>query len=922
MENTSKLFLLDAYALIYRAYYAFINRPITDKKGNNTSAIFGFVNTLDEILRNENPSHIAIAFDPPSPTFRHDMYPEYKANRQATPEDIKRSVPLIKEIIEAYNIPIVEKHGYEADDVIGTLSKRAGKEGYKVYMMTPDKDYGQLVDENIFMYKPGRSGGDREILGVEEIKEKFGVSSPLQIIDLLALWGDSSDNIPGAPGIGEKTAKKLLAEFHSVENLLDSTDKLKGKQKENLENFREQIELSKVLVTIDLEVPIEVKIEEFVRVEPNKEKLAQLFDKLDFRNLKKRILGEVTVSKAPVQGSLFGNEVMQITEEIIDDNTDAFNPESVDYKIITSIDDVNSLVKELLKSKTICFDTETSGLNSYINELVGIAISVKPSEAYYLVVEYEKNANELVVSLAPIWNNPEILKIGHNLKFDMHFLAKYGAQFSGPYLDTMVAHYLLKPESRHKLDDVIYEELNYKMIPIEELLGKKGKNQLSMKSLAPEKVKDYACEDADYTYRLYEKLNQKLTDNQLDKLSFELEMPLIEVLFHMERGGFRLDIDALNVFNNKLLKEIEEVKAEIFKLSGVEFNIASPKQLGVILFEKLAITDKIKRTKTKQYSTGEEVLQKLVDKHPIVNQILEFRSLSKLQSTYVSALPQLIELETNKIHTSFNQTVAATGRLSSVNPNLQNIPIREERGREIRKSFIPSDSDHVLLAADYSQIELRLMAHLSQDENMINAFKHEADIHRSTAAKVFKVSEDDVSREMRSQAKTANFGIIYGISAFGLAERLKIPRTDAKQLIDSYFESFPKVKDYMDKCIEGAKVAGYVKTMYGRKRYLPDIQSANATVRGFAERNAVNSPIQGSAADIIKIAMINVQAKLEGKFKTKMILQVHDELVFDVYKPELEEIKELVRTEMESAAQLSVPLTVDIGIGNNWLEAH
>lgn len=923
MADTKKLFLLDAYALIFRAYYAFINRPITDKEGNNTSAIFGFINTLDEILRNENPSHIAIAFDPPSPTFRHEMYKEYKANRQATPEDIKRSVPIIKEVIAAYNIPIVEVMGFEADDVIGTLAKRAGKENYTVYMMTPDKDYGQLVDENIYMYKPGRGGGEKEILGIEEINEKFGVSSPIQVIDLLALWGDSSDNVPGAPGIGEKTAKKLLAEYHSVENLLDSADQLKGKQKENLINFREQIELSKKLVTIDLEVPIEVKIEDFIRTKPNIEKLGELFEKHDFRNLKRRILGE-TVPKAPVQTSLFGDESVQSVEEVEDllPDTKSFNAELVDYKLINSVDELKKLVEELKQTDVFCFDTETSGLNYYSDELIGIAFSSDAGKAHYLVVENMNQAKEYVSILNPLFEDERIIKVGHNLKFDMHFLAKYEARFSGPFFDTMIAHYLLKPDGRHKLDNVVQEKLYYSMIPIEELIGKKGKGQLSMKTLKPEQVKDYACEDADLTLQLYQKLKTELVSNNLDKLALEVEMPLMQVLFHMEHAGIRLDTDSLNRFNATLLTDIENIKKEIYSHSGDEFNIASPKQLGIVLFEKLAITDKVKRTKTKQYSTGEEILQKLVDKHPIVSLILEYRSLAKLQSTYVSALPLLIERQTNKIHTSYNQTIAATGRLSSVNPNLQNIPIREERGREIRKSFIPSNDEYILFAADYSQIELRLMAHLSEDEHMIDAFLHNADIHRSTAAKVFKVSEEEVSREMRSQAKTANFGIIYGISAFGLAERLKISRTDAKQLIDSYFETFPKVKHYMEKCIVEAKERGYVETMYGRKRYLPDIQSANATVRGFAERNAINSPIQGSAADIIKVAMITIQNKLEGNFKTKMILQVHDELVFDVYKPELESIKELVKQEMENVTKLKVPLIVDMGTGNNWLEAH
>lgn len=924
MAEEKKLFLLDAYALIFRAYYAFINRPITDKEGNNTSAVFGFVNTLDEILRNEDPSHIAVVFDPPSPTFRHKMYSEYKANRQTTPEDIKRSVPIIKEIIKAYNIQILEVEGFEADDVVGTVSKRAAKEGYTVYMMTPDKDYAQLVEENIFMYKPGRSGGEKEVWGIEEVKEKFSVENTIQVIDLLALWGDSSDNVPGAPGIGEKTAKKLLAEFKTVENLLDSTDKLKGKQKENLENFREQIELSKQLVTIALNVPVDIEIASLERVEPNREKLGELFDKQDFRTLKKRILGTETKPESAVQGSLFGVETPETITEQTSPEFQTFDKEQVSYSLITDLKGVKQLTQELLSGTAFCFDTETTGLNAFSDSLIGISISSNSSEAYYISIKEEQFARDVITILQPLLNSDKHIKIAHNLKFDMQFLAKYGAEFSGPLFDTMVAHYLLKPEGRHKLDDVILEEFNYKMIPIEDLIGKKGKNQRSMTSVEIEKVTDYACEDADYTYRLFEVLNKRLEERNLSNLAYKLEMPLISTLFHMEQSGFKLDTTALTVFDKELLNEIDEIKNKIYQLAGEEFNISSPRQLGVILFEKLKVVDadKVRKTKTKQYSTGEEVLQKLTDKHEIVPLILEYRSLTKLQSTYVSALPKLIEPATGKIHTSFNQTIAATGRLSSVNPNLQNIPIREERGREIRKSFIPTDNEHILLAADYSQIELRLMAHLSEDENMIEAFLHGADIHRSTAAKVFKVDEVDVSREMRSQAKTANFGIIYGISAFGLSERLKISRSDSKQLIDNYFETFPKVKLYMDKCIAEAKETGYVTTMFGRKRYLPDIQSANATVRGFAERNAINSPIQGSAADIIKVAMIQIMNKLQGKYNTKMILQVHDELVFDVYKPELEEIKALVKSEMEASASLKVPLTVDMGTGENWLEAH
>jgi DNA polymerase-1 len=922
MNPEKKLFLLDAFALIFRAYYAFISRPITNKEGMNTSAIFGFVNTLDEILRNEKPTHIAVAFDPPSPTFRHKMYSEYKANRQSTPEDIIIAVPYIKEIIQAYGIKIVEKVGYEADDVVGTIAKMAEKEGFTVYMMTPDKDYAQLVDEKIFMYKPGRSGNEKEILGVEEVKEKFGVKSPIQVIDILALWGDSSDNVPGAPGIGEKTAKKLIEEFESVENLLNSTDKLKGKQKESLENNRTQIEMAKKLVTIDINVPIDVKLEDFKVISPDKIKLSELFEKLDFKFLKKRILGEQTATTTisePVQGSLFGNS-MQPTAVHKPENS--FDANDINYKLITQIEDLAGFVQQAKVAGCFCFDTETTGLNVFTDRLVGIALCVKETEALYVSCSDESFSTDVVKYLSVLFNDPSIVKIGHNLKFDMEVLCKYGTDFCGPYFDTMVAHYLLKPEGRHKLDEVVNDYFNYQMIPIQDLIGKKGPTQRTMNMIDINTVKDYACEDADFTFRLYNKLKPEIEKAGLNELAKNLEMPLIEVLFHMEQSGFKLDIGALNVFNSELLAEIGKTQSKIFEAAGEEFNIASPRQLGVILFDKLKIASDAKLTKTKQYSTGEEILQKLENKHPIVSLILDYRSLTKLQSTYVSALPQLIEKQTGKVHTSFNQTIAATGRLSSVNPNLQNIPIREERGREIRKSFIPSDTDHVIVSADYSQIELRLMAHLSEDENMIDAFLHDADIHRSTAAKIFKVEEADVSREMRSQAKTANFGIIYGISAFGLAERLKISRTDAKSLIDNYFMTFPKVKIYMDECIRQAKEKGYVTTMFGRKRYLPDIHSANSVVRGFSERNAINSPIQGSAADIIKIAMINIQNEIYNKYRSKMILQVHDELVFDAYKPEVIDLKQIIKNGMESAAMLKVPLIAEVGEGNNWLEAH
>ena len=920
MDPTKKIFLLDAYALIFRAYYAFINRPIRNSKGLNTSAIFGFVSTLDEVLRKEKPTHIAVAFDPPSPTFRHQMFDAYKANREATPPDIKLSVPYIKKILEAYQIPIIEVEGYEADDVIGALSKQARKEDFEVYMMTPDKDYAQLVEEGIYMYKPRRSGNESEIWGVKEVTENFSVEFPLQVIDVLALWGDASDNIPGAPGIGEKTAKKLIAEYGSVENLLNHTDDLKGKQQESLVNNTDQIILSKKLVTIDINAPINIKPEELSVRELKREELRSIFSELEFRTLTQRILNDNQAVESGSQGTLF--DVSNKHEEDTTDSFTRFHTDKVDYQLISTEAGIDDLVPQLENVKVICFDTETTGLDVLQCDIVGIAISVKESQAWYICPPSEQGMRNALNRLKKILENKDILKVGHNIKFDSQILKKYDISVQQPYFDTMIAHYLLHPESKHKLDVLAENILNYKMIPIEDLIGSKGNNQLNMKDVDVNKAKDYACEDADITFRLYKILEKELKNNDLEKLAKTIEMPLIEVLTDVELTGFNLDIDNLHEFEKQLEHEINEVEQEIYKLAGEEFNIASPKQLGIILFEKLKISANTKMTKTKQYSTSEDVLQRLRNDHPIINLILDYRSLTKLYSTYVTVLPKLIDKDTHRIHTSFYQTIAATGRLSSVNPNLQNIPIREERGREIRKAFIPASKEYTLLSADYSQIELRLMAHMSDDEHMIDAFNKGADIHRSTAAKIYKVDPDEVTREMRSNAKTANFGIIYGISAFGLSQRLNIPRSEAKDLIDNYFISFPKVREYMDNCITEAKSAGYVTTLFGRRRYLPDINSSNSIVRGVAERNAINSPIQGTAADIIKIAMINIHAKLKHGYKTKMILQVHDELVFDVYKPELESVKEMVQVEMEHATKLKVPLLVEMGLGGNWLEAH
>lgn len=926
MQNEKKLFLLDAYALIFRAYYAFISRPIKNTKGQNTSAIFGFINSLDEILRKEKPSHIAVAFDFPAATFRHEMYKEYKANREETPADIKLSVPYIKRILDAYNIKVLEMSGFEADDIIGSIAKRAQNQGFITYMMTPDKDYAQLVDKNIFMYKPRRSGNENEILDTQSICSNYEITNPLQVIDILALWGDASDNIPGAPGIGEKTAKKLIARYGSVEKLLESLDDLKGKQKENLESHIDQILLSKKLVTIDTNVPLEVNLDD-LEVKPiNYDKLEAIFNELEFNTLKKRIIiteSKINIPGREIQQSLFGEDV-QISAAKGESSFRSFDATKVSYSLVWDKDEVIELCKKFKGIEYLCLDTETTGLNVYEARILGLALSYKENEAYYIAFPDDRELTiEMLNELSECFMNEKILKIGHNIKYDLQILRNYETIVKGNFFDTMVAHYLLKPEAKHKLDNLAESILNYRMIPITDLIGEKGKHQKNMSDVDLNTVKDYACEDADITLQLYKKLKSDLESSKLSNLSDTIEMPLTEVLTYMELAGFKLDTEALNNYSNVLLGEIKTVESNIYELAGGEsFNISSPKQLGVILFEKLKISSDAKMTKTKQYATGEDVLLKLIDRHPIVKKILDYRSLTKLQSTYVSALPKLIEPKTQKIHTSFNQTIVATGRLSSINPNLQNIPIREERGREIRKSFIPSDENHILLSADYSQIELRIMAHLSEDKNMIESFHQGADIHRSTAAKIFKVSDTEVTPEMRSKAKTANFGIIYGISAFGLSQRLHIPRSEAKELIDNYFETFPQVNEYMKKSISSAKEKGYVTTMYGRKRYLPDIYSSNSVVRGFAERNAINSPIQGTAADIIKKAMISIHNILKNGYKTKMILQVHDELVFDVFKSELDEIRDKIKYEMENVEQLRVPLIVEAGIGNNWLEAH
>jgi len=927
MTQEKKLFLLDAYALIFRAYYAFISNPMTNSKGMPTSTVFGFTLALEEILRKENPTHIAVVFDPPGPTFRNELYPEYKAHRESTPEDIKRAVPYIKTLIEGFNIPVIEEPGYEADDVIGTMAKKAEKEGFMVYMMTPDKDFAQLVSDRIFMYKPGRGGNAPEILGPDEVKEKFLVEHPSQVIDILALWGDASDNIPGAKGIGEKTAKKLIGEFQSVEGVFENIEQLKGKQKENLVNSQKNVILSKELATIALEVPVSHSMTDMKRREINHSALKELFNELEFRNLANRILssqpeGETPVTPGP-QGTLFGatEASAETGEESVYKTIEDVEHQ---YELVDSLAGVKKLADTLSLQDSFCFDTETTGLDPLEAELVGIAFSWEAHTAYY--VAFNEDRDEImswIKELEVPFSNERIEKIGQNLKYDLHILKNYNIEVKGQLFDTMVAHFILQPEQKHNLNILAEQYLDYSMVKIEELIGKKGARQHSFRSVDRAKACEYSGEDADITYQLAQLFSKQLEEEGYLQLSRQIEMPLVRVLMHMEHHGVRLDVEALKKFAEELRTDIIAAETEIYSLAGMEFNISSPKQLGEVLFEKLKIISNPKKTKTKQYATGEEVLIRLKEKHPVVDKVLEYRSLRKLLSTYVEALPKLVKEKTSKIHTSFNQALVTTGRLSSINPNLQNIPIREERGREIRKAFIPGEKENQFLSADYSQIELRLMAHLSGDPQMIEAFVNEEDIHTATAAKIYKVNHGDVSREMRNKAKTANFGIIYGISAFGLAQRMQISRSEARQLIDGYFDTYPGVKLFMDECIRQARENGYVETMYGRRRYLPDILSRNSVVRGNAERNAINSPIQGSAADIIKIAMVHIQEAFEKEqLQSAMILQVHDELNFDVIPKEMDRVKQIVKEKMENASQLQVPLTIDMGDGENWLEAH
>lgn len=938
-ENTKKLFLLDAFALIYRAYFAFGNNQRYNSKGLNTSAMLGFTNTLIEVLEKQKPSHIAVVFDAPGgATNREADFAAYKAGRQEMPEDIRTAIPYIKAIVEAFKIPILLMEGFEADDIIGTMAKHAEKEGFTTYMMTPDKDFGQLVSENIFIFKPAAYGKPAEVMGVKEVCEKFDVENPLQVIDILGLWGDAVDNIPGIPGIGEKTSKILIKQYGSVENLIANAEDLKGKQKENVINFAEQGLLSKKLATIILDVPVEYSFDDLILEDPDEQKITELFAELEFRNLAKRVLGKeiqiVPTTQVGGQMDLFSFPPTSSEgrgDSTPDNAQDSLEPLELkditntkhNYMLVDTPQKRTELIAQLQQQTSFCFDTETTGLNPFEAELVGMSFSFKPTEAYYIpFAENQEEVTQILKEFLPLFENEAIEKIGQNIKYDINVLHKYGVRVKGKLFDTMIAHFLLEPDMRHSMDLLSEAYLGYKPVSIETLIGKKGKNQLSMRDVDVEKIVEYAGEDADITLQL-KNYFEPLFSSEIKEVFEKVEAPLISVLAAMETEGIKLDVEALKKFSAELEILGTTLEKDILKLAGTTFNIDSPKQLGEVLFEYLKIIEKPKKTKTGQYATNEDELSKLLDKHEIVPKILEYRGVKKLKSTYVDALPELVSPKTGRIHTNYMQTVASTGRLSSNKPNLQNIPIRTEMGREMRKSFIAKNDDYLLLAADYSQIELRIIAALSNDENMQQAFLNKEDIHAATAAKVFGVALSDVDREMRSKAKAVNFGIIYGQSSFGLAQNLNISRGEAKEIIDAYFAQYPKIKQYMDGNIDFAKEHGYVETILHRRRYLKDINSSNAIVRGHAERNAINAPIQGSAADVIKIAMINIFNEFEKqKFQSKMLLQVHDELVFDVYKPELEIIKSIVRDKMEHAVKLSVPLEVEMNAAKNWLEAH
>lgn len=946
-SEDKRLFLLDAFALIYRAYFAFAGNRVdrhgnrssgytmVNSKGQNTSAVFGFTNTLLELLEKEKPSHIAVVFDMPGETNRQLEYTDYKANRAPMPDDLRDSLPSIQELVRGFNIPVLGVEGYEADDVIGTLAKKAEKEGYTTYMVTPDKDYGQLLSDKIYMYKPARMGNGIDIVGPKEFCEKYGLERPEQFIDILGMWGDAVDNIPGIPGVGEKTAIKFVQQYGSMEGLYEHTDELKGKMKEKVEANKEQALMSKMLATIITDVPIEFDEDDLIMEEPNKEALAELFAELEFRTIAKKVLGqEVAVTQAAkpatAKSAASGQMDMFAAADTAVETTEGSGYKTLenkdhDYKLVDTAEKRKELIVTLSKAETICFDTETTGLDTLTAQLLGIAFSVEIGKAFYVSIpDDEAEAKAVCAEFQAIFSDGSKTLIAQNLKYDLCIMLRYGITISAKTFDTMIAHYLINPDMRHGMDLLSETYLGYQPQSITELIGKKGKNQKSMKDVPLDQVTEYAGEDADITLQLFEKFTPLLDEVEARKLFNEVEMPLIPVLGAMEMEGIKLDVPALKSMSEELNTDLIRLQSEIKELAGVEFNIQSPKQLGDVLFDHLKIDRKAKRTgKTKQYKTGEEVLSKLINKHPIVPKILDYRSVQKLKSTYVDTLPELVNADTGKIHTTYNQAVAATGRLSSDKPNLQNIPIRTERGREIRKAFIPRNDDFVLLAADYSQVELRIIAALSKDGPMIEAFKQGQDIHAATAAKVFGVGIEEVDRDMRSKAKAVNFGLMYGQSAFGLADNLGISRTEARDIIDEYFKQFPTIRAYMDQNIQFAKQNGYVETIMGRRRYLRDINSNNQTVRGFAERNAINAPIQGSAADIIKVAMINVHRKMkELDMKSKLLLQVHDELVFDAHKDELEDLKAMVEKEMVGAVKLEVPMVVDMGVGKNWLEAH
>ena len=926
MENSKNLFLLDAYALIYRGYYAFIKNPRINSKGTDTSAILGFMNSLFEIIRTQNPDYLAVAFDKGGSVTRSEMFEEYKSNRDKTPEPILVAIPFIKEILEGMKIPILEKEGFEADDIIGTVAKDAEENNFKVYMVTPDKDFAQLVSDNIFLCKPARMGNSMEIWGVDEVKDKFEVESPDQVIDYLGMMGDSVDNIPGLPGVGDKTAKKFIKQYGSLENLLQNAHEVTGKLGEKIIENKELGVLSKKLAKIVLDVPIDYNLDEFKLSDPDKEIVLKVFDELEFRRIKETFFKIFGTISSPIEEK--GAEVVQgdlFSETYnLESNKDSLNDSKSIYQRIESFEELKLLVEKMMKQEIVAFDTETEGLNALETDIVGISFSWQKGIGYYLPVKNNKSVHEKSFEiLKPFFESTEIIKVGHNIKFDIQVLHKYNVKVSSPIYDTMVAHYLINPDMRHNLDTLSESYLNYSPISIESLIGKKGKNQISMRDVSIDKITDYASEDADITLQLKSIFDKEIEVNNLSKIFYNIEIPMINVLSEMETEGIKIDTSYLEKLDKEFEEDLEKLKKEIFKKSGEEFNLNSPKQLGEILFDKLKLVSKPKKTKTGQYSTSEEVLSSLANDHKIIENILEWRSLDKLQNTYVKSLPNEVSSLTNRVHSSFNQTVTTTGRLSSNNPNLQNIPIRTANGQKIRRAFIPRGSDYILMAADYSQIELRVIASMSNEENMIDAFVNNQDIHTMTASKIYNVDPENVTREQRGNAKTVNFGIIYGVSAFGLSQQTDLNRSESKVMIDNYFLNYPGLKKYMSDQIDFARNNGYVETIMGRRRYLQNINSQNNMLRSSSERNAINAPIQGSAADIIKIAMININSELKKQsLKSKMLLQVHDELVFDVHKSEKDQIKDIVKNTMESAVKLKVPLKIDLEFGKNWLEAH